>query len=130
MNIWRVQFFNNQGEAISFVNGTYDFVVASEQGDFWYVNQSQYDTTAVCGEGLIGSICECGFGNFVEGYCCNGVLSASSCVAAFCNDGSCNGLETCSSCSNDCGVCTLNNVKQVILIGVDGFQLNHFNEML
>ncbi len=40
---WRIQFNNNQGEAIGFVNGKYDFVVASETGDFWGIDRSQYD---------------------------------------------------------------------------------------
>lgn len=46
INQWRIQFSNNQGEAIGFVDGSYDFVVASETGDFWKIAQSVYDSGA------------------------------------------------------------------------------------
>ncbi|MCL5318271.1 MAG: metallophosphoesterase [Thaumarchaeota archaeon] len=40
---WRINFPNQQGEAIGFLPGNYSFVVASEQGGFWKVQQPQYD---------------------------------------------------------------------------------------
>jgi hypothetical protein len=53
-----------------------------------------------------------------DGYCgdgvCNGAESCSSCSydcgscpppAAYCGDGVCNGSESCSSCAGDCGAC-------------------------
>ncbi|MCL4435988.1 MAG: metallophosphoesterase [Thaumarchaeota archaeon] len=40
---WRIYYSNQQGEAIGFLPGNYSFVVASEQGGFWKVQQPQYD---------------------------------------------------------------------------------------
>ncbi len=43
-NEWYFKFGNMQGEAIAFVNGTHDLVVASEQGNFWNITQNMYET--------------------------------------------------------------------------------------
>jgi hypothetical protein len=40
---WRINFPNQQGEAIGFLPQSYSFVVASEQGGFWKIDQTKYD---------------------------------------------------------------------------------------
>ncbi len=91
--------------------------------------------TSTCSTGLLG-ICEAGiktcdeigfWGSCVQTYSstteicgnsqddnCNGIADGdeSSCQP-YCGDGSCNGTETCSTCSQDCGSC-------VIVIGGGG----------
>ncbi|MDO8509498.1 MAG: DUF4215 domain-containing protein, partial [Nanoarchaeota archaeon] len=49
---WRMQFSNEQSEAIAFVNGTYDLIVTSEydtpagtNGIIWKINKEMYDLT-------------------------------------------------------------------------------------
>jgi hypothetical protein len=42
---WRIQFKNKQGEAIGFADGGYSFLVASEGGELWKIEQTYYDDT-------------------------------------------------------------------------------------
>jgi len=55
-----------------------------------------------CGNGILETPYEeCDDGNYVSGDGC----SATCTIEVVCGDGHCNGGETCSSCSADCGTC-------------------------
>jgi hypothetical protein len=78
----------------------------------------------VCGNGIKEGTEQCDLGTILNGQVCN-PLYGSSCTycstacklitlnGPYCGDNVCNGAETCSTCSNDCGACP-DNIKPVV----------------
>ncbi len=65
-----------------------------------------------------GNSLNCGSCN--SGYSCNNNVCLEDQVASSCGDGTCNGSESCYTCSNDCGACDLSGTTHTINVQIEG----------